>query len=227
MEVPHLEAVLFDMDGVVINSAAVADRILIESAAAHGAHLTDRELHRLNGASGVQFWSYVKDTYGLSQTVEELYESYDAGAEVAAYSPKLIASGLAALLVDLVGSGVRVGLVTSGRRWRALKVLDLLGDPDRWAVTVCGEDTAAHKPDPSPYRLAAESLAVHPSACLAIEDSRRGIQSARAAGMVALAYRGFGVRSEAEAEAHGVVEDFGIEELKSLRRRHSAGRLAP
>ena len=215
-----LEAVLLDMDGVVINSAKVADGLLVATASSHGVCLSPRELELLAGANGIQFWSYVKEAYGLPDRVETYRDSYDASAEVAAYGPDLIAGGLAELLRDLTAAGIKTGLVTSATTWRVQHVLDLVDA--EFGVVVSGDDVADPKPAPTPYLLAAETLGVHPSGCLAVEDSARGVQSARTAGMVVLAYREFAGPTQVAADAHDTLERFAGQSAESLRSLYAS-----
>ncbi len=76
----ELQAVLFDMDGVLIDSAAVANRLLSATAARHGVDLSTAELDALAGSSGLQSRSYVKETCSLPGAVVDYRESYDAKA---------------------------------------------------------------------------------------------------------------------------------------------------
>lgn len=215
-----LKAVLFDMDGVLIDSAAVATRLLASAAARHGAHLSDEELTGLAGASGLQFWTYVKEAHGLPGRVEDYRESYDAEAEVAAYDASLVANGVHALIAALVASGVRVGVVTSGSCWRTGQVVQLVGVAELISVRVCADDVEYHKPDPAPYVVAAERLELSPSNCLAVEDSVRGVQSALAAGFSVAAYVGFDENRDAVSHAHGLIRDFRLETPTTLVALH-------
>lgn len=215
----EVKAVLFDMDGVLIDSAAVANRLLAKTAAEHGVTLSEDELESLAGYSGAQFWSYVKKTHGLPGAPEEYRESYDAAAEVAEYHPGLVAPGVVDLWRDLVGAGTRVGVVTSASRWRTGEVLKLLGVQDQAAVVVSSDDVASHKPDPAPYLLACSTLDLSPGHCIALEDSARGIAAANAAGLVSIAYTGLAEDLKAEASARTTLNDFrGIDSthLRSL-----------
>lgn len=220
----ELRAVLFDLDGVLIDSAAVAYPLLAETAARHGAHLSSEELSALTGASGGQFWSYVVEKYALSGSVREYLESYDVEAEIAGYHPGLIAPGVVDLISRLTAAGVVIGLVTSAESRRARYVLDLAGIADRFAVQVHNESVERHKPDPEPYLAAAESLGLSAEACLAIEDSVPGVRSARRAGMVAIAYTGIAEDPIAAAESQRIVRDFRTESPHSIAAAHGVAR---
>jgi len=95
---------------------------------------------------------------------------------VAAHPP--VAPGVRELLASL--TGYRLGVVSSSGRLEVEPILAATGLLPHLAVTICGEDVARHKPDPLPYRTAAERLGV--SSALVVEDSDAGVASGRAAG---------------------------------------------
>ncbi|MEY2832129.1 MAG: hypothetical protein RLZZ574_1387, partial [Cyanobacteriota bacterium] len=88
-----LKAVIFDMDGVVINSQSIADKLLMETASSFGVVLTREELQRLHGTTLKQFWSYLKLEYKLPETVEFYVAQYDVDREIAAYNLQHLVSG--------------------------------------------------------------------------------------------------------------------------------------
>lgn len=211
---------LFDMDGVLVDSAGVSNRRLTESARRHGVHLTPEELESLQGTSGPQFWGYIKRAYDLPGTPEEYWASYDAEGEVAEYDPSLIAGGIHRLLDLLRSEAIRIGLVTSASRRRTEKVLDFLDVRALLDSYVCADDVPEHKPDPAPYLAAAKRLDVAPESCLVIEDSHRGVRSAVAAGMAAAVFTGFATDAEAVRWAVGTIHDFALETPETLRSTH-------
>ena len=188
---PALSAVIFDMDGVVIDSQAVANRVLVEAAARHGVRLDVSELEDLVGASPAQFWAYVKGRYGLTEPIAFYAASYDEDREIAGYDQTLLSPGLDTLLTELRGAGVFVALATSGSRKRMNAVIQMYELAQWLDVALCGEDAEREKPAPDLFLAAASALGVSPSACLVIEDSSRGIAAARAAGMKVLAFTAY------------------------------------
>src|SRR3954465_1471005 len=102
----ELSAVIFDMDGVIIDSQAVENRVLVEAAARHGVRLRVSELEDLVGASEQQFWSYVKARYGLPEPLAYYIASYDEDSEIAGYDETLFSPGLSALLSELRVAGL-------------------------------------------------------------------------------------------------------------------------
>src|SRR3954468_13212720 len=127
MRAPDLAAVIFDMDGVIIDSQAAANRALVEAAAKHGVRLAVSELEDLVGASEQQFWHYVKERYGLPEAIPYYAASYDEDSEIAGYDETLLSPGLDALLSELRTSGIALALATSGSRKRMNAVIEMFG----------------------------------------------------------------------------------------------------
>jgi HAD superfamily hydrolase (TIGR01509 family) len=224
---PALAAVIFDMDGVVLDSQAAANQALVEAAAQHGVRLNVSELEELVGASEQQFWSYVKERYRLPEPIEYYLRSYNEDREIASYDQTLFSQGLQELLVDLRNADVMVALATSGSRKRMNAVIEMYCLAPWLDVALCREDAAREKPAPDLFLAVAAALGVPPSACLVFEDSARGIAAARAAEMFVVGFAAYCI-----SEAHLELADariYGFEgvdaaELEGLwRARDGAG----
>jgi beta-phosphoglucomutase len=219
LTIPALTAVIFDMDGVVLDSQAAANRALVEAAAKHGVRLNVSELEDLVGASELQFWSYVKNRYCLPQPVEFYAGSYEEDREIASYDQTLLSPGLLELLGALRDAGLQTALATSGSRKRMNAVIDLYGLAPWLDVALCREDAAREKPAPDLFLAVVSAFRVPPKTCLAIEDSARGIAAARAAGMFVLGFGAYCVSDAHLAEADARIDSFlglGFSELESL-----------
>ena len=187
----ELSAVIFDMDGVIIDSQAAANAALVEAAARHGVRLRVSELEDLVGASEQQFWSYLKSRYALPEPIAFYAASYDEDAEIAGYDETLLAPGLSALLSELRAAGLQTALATSGSRKRMNAVIELYQLAPLLDVALCRDDSPREKPTPELFLSVATTLGVAPSNCLVIEDSAPGIAAARAAGMPALGFTAY------------------------------------
>jgi HAD superfamily hydrolase (TIGR01509 family) len=219
LRAPELAAVILDMDGVVIDSQAAANRALVEAAGRHGVRLNVAELEDLVGASGEQFWAYVKARYRLPEPIAHYAASYDEDSEIAGYDETLLSPGLDALLTELRASGLLIALTTSASNKRMNAVIEIYRLAQWLDVALCRDDAACLKPAPDLFLAAAAALGVPASACLVIEDSSAGMAAARAAGMPVLgftAYCGpYSLRSGAQAYISSF-EGFDLIELRSL-----------
>ena len=222
VRVRTFSAVIFDMDGVIIDSQAAANQALVMAAAQHGVRLQVSELEDLVGASEQQFWTYVKTRYALPEPVAFYAASYDEEREIAAYDQTLFSPGLDTLLTGLRDAGVAIALATSGSRRRMNAVIDLLELAQWLDVAVCREDTPREKPAPDLFLAAASTLGIPPSGCLVIEDSSPGITAARAAGMTVIAFTAYAGPTSMRVGADACLTTFEGVDLAQLQAMWNA-----
>jgi len=171
-----VDAVLFDLDGTLVDSAASVHRNWRRVAMILGRDGEDLAGH-LQGIPGRQVLRMIEP--GLSeQRIDELDRMLIDG-EVADVSEVVAAKGAAGLLAGLPAD--RWAIVTSGPRRLARARLDAAGLPEP-RILVTADDVRTGKPDPEPFRLAAARIGHPPRRCLAVEDAPAGVASARAAG---------------------------------------------
>ena len=183
-----LSAVLFDMDGTLVDSEKLWDVAMHAFYERHGGVLTAQVREATVGGSAENVMALVFDDLGLDQHPEALAESADWLHE---YTGELFERGLPwrpgarDLLENCVAAGMPMALVTNTRRELTERALKTIGS-HYFTVTVCGDEVPDGKPHPAPYERAAELLGVAPADCLAIEDSVVGVASAYAAGCAVL-----------------------------------------
>ena len=181
-----IEAVVFDMDGVLVDSEQVWDDVRESLAKERGGRYDERAQRDMMGMSSVEWSRYMHDRVGLTESpeeinrivVERMLRRYEAG-------PPWIPGAIAA--VQRIAAEFRLGLASSSNRELIDAVLDAGGVTELFAATVSSEEVARGKPAPDVYLEAARRLGVDPAACVAIEDSHNGIRSAKAAGMACIA----------------------------------------
>ena len=188
----RLRAVLFDMDGTLVETEQYWGEAMFELAARLGGRMSDAARARTVGASMRVSMGILHADLGLSRSHEQLLAD---GRWVEDRTAELMAAGIswrpgaAGLLREVRSAGLAAALVTTTPRRLADIVLgviraDLGADP--FDVTICGDEVPARKPDPAPYRQAMQALAVDPGECVVIEDSGVGIASGLAAGAAVL-----------------------------------------
>jgi HAD superfamily hydrolase (TIGR01509 family) len=183
-----IKAVLWDMDGTLVDSEKLWDVAMHAFYARHDGVLTPEVRETTVGGSAENVMRLVYDDLGLDPHPDAMAESADWLHE---YTGELFDQGLPwrpgarDLLDRCVAAGVPLALVTNTRRELAERALKTIGS-HYFAVTVCGDEVPDGKPSPAPYLRAAELLGVVPADCLAIEDSAAGVSSADAAGCAVL-----------------------------------------
>jgi HAD superfamily hydrolase (TIGR01509 family) len=187
-----LQAVLFDMDGTLVETEQYWGEAMFELAAALGGRMSEEARAATVGSTMRRSMSILHADLGLVRTEEQLLAD---ARWVEQRTAELMASGISwcpgarELLTEVRGAGLRTALVTTTPRRVADIVLatiraDLGGDP--FDVTVCGDEVPARKPDPAPYRQAMAALGVEPGQCVVIEDSQSGVAAGLAAGVAVL-----------------------------------------
>jgi HAD superfamily hydrolase (TIGR01509 family) len=174
-------AVLFDMDGLLIDSEPLWLRAETAVMARLGAGWTEADQEALLGGSLVRTVRYLLGKATRPQPPEVVASWLMSDIEDRVRRDGVpLRPGARALLAAVAEAGLPRALVTSSERGFMDEVLASTGL--RFDVTVCSDDVSATKPDPEPYLLAAKLLAADPAQCAALEDSPNGVASAQAAG---------------------------------------------
>ena len=200
-------AVVFDLDGVLLDSEQVWDDAREQLAKERGGRWHNQAQKDMMGMSSTEWSRYMHDTIGLPEppqeinreVVERLAKSYRA------HLPALVGGREA---VERLAARWPLGLASSSNRELIDLALELLGVEDLFAATVSSEEVARGKPAPDVYLEAARRLGVDPTRAAAVEDSQNGILAAKAAGMrvVAIPNSHFPPDESALAEADVVLD---------------------
>ena len=177
-----LEAVIFDLDGVIVDSEHVWDAARRRLASERGGRWTDTASRDMMGMSSPEWSRYMHEVVGLAEPPEAISAEVVRRLEEV-YRAELPLMPGAVDAVRRLGARWPLGLASSSNRPLIDLVLDLAGLNALFATTVSSEEVARGKPAPDVYLEAAGRLGVEPAAAAAIEDSEAGIRSARAAGM--------------------------------------------
>ncbi len=180
------DAVVFDLDGVLVDSEHVWDEIREQLARERGGRWHEGAQRAMMGMSSPEWSRYMHDEIGLAEAPEEINAEVVRRLE-GRYREALPLLGGAAEAVERLASRWPLGLASSSNRSIIDLVLGLSGLAPLFQATVSSEEVTAGKPAPDVYLEAARRLGVDARRCTAIEDSHNGIRSARAAGMRVIA----------------------------------------
>jgi HAD superfamily hydrolase (TIGR01509 family) len=184
--VSRVDAVVFDLDGVIVDSEHVWDEVREELARERGGRWHDRAQTDMMGMSSPEWSRYMHDVIGLPESPAEI-DAEVVRRMLDRYTEQLpLVDGAVEAVSRLAGS-FRLALASSSNRPVIDAVLEVSGLAPLFEATVSSEEVARGKPAPDVFLEAAARLAVDPDGCAAVEDSGNGIRAAHAAGMRVLA----------------------------------------
>lgn len=177
-----IEAVVFDLDGVIVDSEQVWDDVREQLVHERGGRWHEGAQAAMMGMSSPEWSRYMHDDLGLTESPEEI------NAEVvrrmlARYREDLPLLDGAVAAVRRLATEFPLGVASSSNRPLIEAVLERAGIAELFAAVVSSEEVARGKPAPDVYLEAARRLGVEPAHCTAVEDSSNGIRAAHAAGM--------------------------------------------
>lgn len=185
MTSPALAAVLWDMDGTLVDTEPfwmAAETPLVERFGGTWSHAQALGMVGLALDDSARLLQNAGVPWGVDEIIAHLTDEVlrQLAVQGVPFRP-----GARELLADLRSAGVKTALVTMSMRRMALSVVDLIDFP-AFDVVVAGDDATRPKPHPDPYLQAADALGVDISDAVAIEDSPNGLRSAIASGAVTL-----------------------------------------
>jgi HAD superfamily hydrolase (TIGR01509 family) len=178
-----IDTVIFDLDGVIIDTEEVWNSVRHDFAVAHGGRWT-RELDqpKVMGANSMQWAASMRENNGLDLPVEDIYEGVIAGLKER-YARHLPLIPGAPEAIARLAHAYRLGVASSSPLELIEYALELGGLRGHFAVVVSSDDVSRGKPEPDVYLEACKRLGTAPERAAAVEDSSSGIRAAHAAGL--------------------------------------------
>jgi HAD superfamily hydrolase (TIGR01509 family) len=205
-----VDAVIFDLDGVLIDSESVWDEARRAVVADNGGSWTETATRAMQGMSSPEWSRYLHDELGVSLDPGEISRQV-VERMLAAYEREVPLLPGAVQAVRRLAERWPLGLASSSNRPVIDVVLESAGLTGCFSATVSGDEVARGKPSPDVYLAAARKLGVEAGRAAAVEDSSNGLRAGAAAGMLVIAVpnREFPPADDALALASLVVESAG------------------
>lgn len=213
-----MKAVIFDMDGVIIDSEPLHQKVEEELLEDLGGTMTASDKEAFVGTTDYHMWSTMKERFNLSQSVEEMINSKKERFLNQIHTVFLV-DGFKEVLSQLKEEGYLIALASSNNRKAVdhiVKQFDLAKD---FELTMSGEDVTHGKPHPEIFLKTTEAMGVVPADCLVIEDAKNGVEAAKAAAMKCIGLDNPNSGPQDLSEADIVLKDyqeFDLEAIKSL-----------
>jgi HAD superfamily hydrolase (TIGR01509 family) len=187
MKNDKIKVLIFDMDGVIVNSEPIHKMAEIQTCQEFGMNVPPEEWENFRGQKLDNIFTFVRGKYGkgdepVAAMVARKIEIYLSHA---LKNMELI-PGVYDFLTELMQSGTyRLALTTSGLKYQQDQILAKFDLAKFFEIVVTGDDVKIGKPDPEPYLITVKKLLAEAGDCLVIEDSDNGILSAKSAGCLA------------------------------------------
>jgi len=183
MKLSSFDAVVFDMDGTLLDTELVFRNIVFDVAGALGYEMTDAVHLAMVGSSHEASNKLLIEAYGVSFPYGVFDEKCREIMHERLAETVPVKHGATEFLMELRARGIPTAVATSSRSPHAFGHLGRAGLLSMFDTIVTRDDVENPKPHPEPYLLAAGRLNVDPGNCLALEDSHSGVRAAHAAGM--------------------------------------------
>jgi HAD superfamily hydrolase (TIGR01509 family) len=208
-----IDAVVFDLDGVIVDSERVWDDVRQAYTRELGGTFTEAATRAMMGMSSPEWSRYMSESLGVPGTPEKINaDIVERMLDRYSEEPPLIPGAVDA--VRLLASRWPLAIASSSNPELIEVVLRAAGIASLFRAAVSSEQVARGKPAPDVYLEAARRLGVDPGRCAAVEDSQAGIRSAKAAGMLVLAVPNPHFPPDGEALAQADVVLGSIAELR-------------
>jgi HAD superfamily hydrolase (TIGR01509 family) len=182
----RVEAVVFDMDGLLVDTEALFRDVMMETSRRRGVHLPVEVFLRMVGLQHEASRAVALDHFGEDFDYEPWIADAWALAHARTEVGVAVKAGVVELLDYLEAAGIPRAVATSSGHPSVKRILGPHDLMPRFQTIVAAGDYARGKPNPDPFLTAADRLGVNPAACLALEDSHNGVRAAHAAGMMTI-----------------------------------------
>lgn len=184
-----MDAVIFDMDGVLIDSQPYHYKADIATMSEYGVHKNEKFYEAFAGTTTPERMSRIKNMFSLEASVEEMTAKREQMILDIIGSEDICAvKGIPELLMSIKSKGMKTAVASSSSEELIHRIIGRLGISQYFDSVTSGLDAQRGKPAPDVFLLAAERIGVEPEKCVVIEDSAYGVHAAVAAGMTAIGY---------------------------------------
>ncbi len=202
----QFKAVIFDMDGVIIDSEPIhykANKRIYDKL---GIKVSETEYQSFIGLSNTNMWTILKEKHSLNESIEELKElQLKENLTYLIHNQEEPIPGIESFLEVLKKKDLKIALASSSPDEYIKKVLENLNLKDYFEVAISGELFKRGKPYPDIYLHTAKLLGVKPEECVVIEDSQNGVKAAKGAGMITIGFDNVNSGNQDLSEADMVV----------------------
>ena len=202
-----IQAVIFDMDGVLVDSEFLHTKAEKKTLAPYGIELSKEEINNYMGMGVKMILKSLIEKYPLPITGETLFRIHEKNLSDLFQEELEIMPGAMEIINHLKNRKIKLALASSSSPALIDLVLKIIHLESAFDVVISGEEVANGKPFPDIFRKTAELLNVQPDRCVVIEDSKNGVTAAKSAGMICIGFRSPNSRNQDISRSDCIVDD--------------------
>ena len=212
------KAVIFDMDGVIIDSEPFYLEVQIDLFQKMGITVPPEEYNTFIGAGMREMWNMIKSSRNLTQPVEELIKLNNSVLlEYFKESAKLVPTlYFTDFLASILAAGIKTAVASSTAKPIIEVILKKLNLYDFFNIIVSGNEVEKGKPAPDIFLETASRLNINPLECVVVEDSTNGVKAAKSAGMYCLGYHNPNSGNQDISAADEIINSFANINIKEM-----------
>lgn len=185
-----MKAVIFDMDGVIIDSEPIHFEVDMQTMKNFGCSISKEELNKYVGTTNEYMFTDIKNKYKLNKSAEEIINYRCELVKRKVMESDLVPiEGIRDLLKNLKDKNIPAAIASSSPRDFIEVVVSKFGIEDYFSCILSGEEVKNGKPAPDIYIETAKKLGIAPKECIVIEDSKNGVIAAKEAGMKCIGFK--------------------------------------
>lgn len=213
-----MKAIIFDMDGVIIDSEPLHFKLERELLEELGGKIDRKEHETFVGTTDFNMWNTFKSQFNLKPSVEEMVEM-KRNRFIENVSELKLIPNFFEFMISVYDNEYKIALASSNNKRAVDEIVRTFDLGKYFDFIINGEEVENGKPNPEMFLTVADKLNVNPKKCLVIEDAKNGVIAAKAAGMKCIGLKGEGSGDQDLSQADLVIHDFkeiNLEILKDL-----------
>lgn len=180
----NIAAVIFDFDGVIVDTEEIGIRVSADLfKQKFNIRLTEQDRTTFYGMPDLQFYTLMLQKYGITAEPDRMLQEHNQVYDDELAKIRTALPGVVDTVQTLKARGLTLGICSGSYNHQILTLLHNLGLVNYFDTIISYERTSLHKPHPDPYLHTAQGLHISPRACLVFEDSENGVCAAKRAGM--------------------------------------------
>ena len=218
-----MDTIIFDMDGVIIDSEPIHTNVERAMFQKLGVELSTEEHQKFTGTASLEMWTTIADRFRLDVPPKELtwQNNQDYLHQLKSLEELPAVEGVQQLIRDLHQKGFKLALASSSSRDQIDLIVEGLGIGHFFSIRVSGAELPRSKPDPMIFLETASRTKSNPEKCCVIEDSFHGVTAAKAAGMKCIGYKNPNSGNQDLSQADLILDSFVSAPIEEILKKIS------